>query len=354
MADKMTGLTLESALKARIKARKFAQCYILFGDEHFMIKKYVNDIISSAVSDFTEFNINNFEGGGNLRSICDAASALPMMSDKKVVSVADFPIDKVTSQDIKVLTDLVSDLPDTTVLIFWFEAVNIDIKKPTDKVLKFCNAVSKAGGVVCCINRKSQAELVALLQRGAAKRRCRLDPSVARYICETCSDDLSTVINELEKLCFYVGEDGVISPETVDKICSRSIESSVYNVSKLLLRGDLPAALKAVDDLLYMNTDPAFIASTISSAYVDIYRAFAARKASMQPEAAAKDFGYFKTAFRLTEADRNLRNFSEKQLAAALSSLAECDRLIKGSKCDSRAALERCMTELILIRQGAK
>lgn len=344
----------ESELKSHIKSGTFLPCYVLFGDEHYMIKTHLKNMVDSAVQEFPEFNIARFEGGGNLREICDAANSFPMMAAKKVVTVADFPIDKMTSADGEVLNELLSELPNTTLLIFWFESVEIDTKKPSDKVSKFFEAVAGNGGVICNVARKSQSELVGLLQRGAAKRRCRLDPSVARYICEVCSDDLSTVVNELEKLCHFVCEEGVITKETVDKICSRSVESSIYNVSKLLLRGDLSAALRSVDDLLYMNTDPAYIITTLSSAYVDMYRAFAARQASLKPENVAKDFGYFKTAFRLTEADRNLKNFSEEQLVKALKSLAECDRLIKGSKCDSRAALEACMLELTIIRQGAK
>ncbi|MBE6798900.1 MAG: DNA polymerase III subunit delta [Ruminococcaceae bacterium] len=344
----------ENELKSHIKSGSFAPCYVFFGDEHYMIKTHLKNMISSAVDDFLEFNIARFEGGGNLREICDAANSFPMMATKKAVSVADFPVDKLTSADSEVLKELLSELPATTLLIFWFESVEIDPKKPSDKVAKFFETVQANGGVICNISRKSQSELVGLLQRGAAKRRCRLDPSVARYICELCSDDLSTVVNELEKLCHFVGVEGVITKETVDKICSRSVESSIYNVSKLLLRGDLSAALHAVDDLLYMNTDPAYIITTLSSAYIDMYRALAARSASLKPENVAKDFGLFKTAFRLTEADRNLKHFSEAQLLKALKSLAECDRLIKGSKCDSRAALEACMLELTVIRQGAK
>lgn len=342
----------ESELKGHIKSGSFAPCYVLFGDEHYMIKTHLKNMIASAVQEFPEFNIARFEGGGVLREVCDAANSFPMMAAKKAVSVADLPIDKLTSADGEVIKELLSELPATTLLVFWFESVEIDPKKPSDKFSKFFEAVAENGGVICNISRKSQSELVGLLQRGAAKRRCRLDPSVARYVCETCSDDLSTVVNELEKLCHYVGEDGVITKETVDKICSRSVESSIYNVSKLLLRGDIAAALHSVDDLLFMNTDPAYIISTLSSAYIDMYRAFAARSASLKPEEVAKDFGYFKTAFRLSEADRNLRNFNELQLTAALKCLADTDRLIKGSKCDSRVALERCMTELTVIRQG--
>lgn len=352
MATKKWELTTESELRAHIKSRTFAPCYVFFGDEHYMIKTHLKNIAAAAVEEFPEFNVNHFEGGTNLRGICDAAGGFPMMADKKAVLVADFPVDKMTNSDSDVIEELLNDLPATTVLVFWFETVEIDIKKPSEKVKKFLDAVADINGCICNIQRKTQTELVQLLQRGAAKRRCRLDPSTARYICETCSEDLSTVVNELEKLCMFVGEDGTITKETVDKVCSRSVEASIYNVSKLLLRGDLQSALKAVDDLIFMNTDPAYIINTLSSAYIDIYRAFTARSASKNPESIAKDFGYFSTAFRLAEADRNLKSFNEAKLLKVMEVLSECDRKVKGSKADGRAVLESTMTELALIRQG--
>ena len=344
----------DSDLKMHIKSGCFAPCYVLFGDEHYMLKKYLNDIVSSAVDEFPEFNISRFEGNMDLRSISDAATAFPMMCAKRVVTVADFPIDKASSADLDTLFDLIVELPSTTVLVLWFETVEIDSKKPQEKAAKLFEVVTTAGGHVVNVNRKNQTEIVNLLQRGAAKRKCRLDASIARYIYETCSDDLSTLINELEKLCLFVGSDGVITKEVVDKVCSRSVEASVYNVSKMLLRGELQAAYKALDDLLYMNTDPAFILNILSSAYIDIYRAFAARKSGLNPESVAKDLGYYKTAFRLNEADRNLRSFSEKQLVATLKILAECDRLVKGSRCDGRIALETAMADLTVVLRQAK
>lgn len=344
---------LDADLKNHIKSGCFAPCYVLFGDEHYMLKKHLEDIVSRAVDEFEEFNISRFEGNANLRSICDAATAFPMMCAKRVVTVADFPIDKASSSDLETIFELIGELPSTTVLIFWFETVEIDPKKPHEKAVKLFEAIKRAGGHIVNVSRKGQAELVNLLQRGAAKRKCRLEASVARYIYETCSDDLSTLINELEKLCLFVGDDGVISKDVVDKVCSRSVEASVYNLSKMLLRGDLQGAYKALDDLLYMNTEPALLINILSSSYIDIYRAFAARKKGVNPESVGKDLGYFKNAFRLSEADRNLRNFSEKQLVLSLGILAECDRKVKGSRGDSRAILESAMAELtVVLRQG--
>ncbi len=339
----------ESDLKAQIKSKKFSNVYCLFGDEHYMIKRYVKNIISSAVEDFADFNVTQYDGSVKMQEVYDAVMAFPMMSPYRVVTLCDYPFEKVSANEIEKLLTCVTDMPSTSILILWFETVEINTKKPGDKFSKLFKAVAEAGGTVCNLCRKSEQEIIKLLQTGAAKRQCKLDTYAARYMVESCSDDLSTLINELEKLCSYVGEGGVITVNEIDKVCSRSTEASVYNVSKAVLKGDLQSAYKILDDLLYMNTDPAYILMCLSSAYIDIYRAFAVRSTGRKPETAAKELGYYNTAFRLAEGERQLSRLDEKQLTASLKLLADCDTLIKSTRCDGRTVLEKVIVDLVLI-----
>lgn len=342
----------EYDLKAHINSGNLTSCYFIFGDEHYLIKNYVSKIVSKSVGDFEEFNVNRFDGAVKAQEVFDAVQSFPMMSDKRVVTLCDYPFDKVSAAEQDKLLETISDIPETTVLVLFYETVEINPKKTGEKFSKLIKAVKSAGGSVFEINRKSESEIIKLLQSGANRRKCRMDLTAARYMVQTCSDDLGTLINELEKLCLFVGEEGIITTEIIDKICSRSVEASVYNVSKAVLRGDLHGALRLLDDLFYMNTDPVYVLTLLSSAYTDIYRVFAAQSKGLRTDAVAKEFGYGNTAFRLQEAERNMRKLSEQQILRSLQVLAECDRLAKSSRIGSRAALEKCVVELAMIQSG--
>ena len=342
----------ENELKIHIKSGNFAPCYILFGEEHYLIKNYVEKTVSACVDSFSEFNVNRFDGKTPIQEVFDAVQSFPMMSPRKVVTLCDYPFDKASSAETEKLLTMMADMPATTVFVMWFETVEINPKKPDNKFSKLMKAVREAGGAVCYLGRRQEGEIMKMLQSGAARRKCRMDATTARYMIETCSDDLGTLINELEKLCLYVGEDGTVSRETVDKVCSRSVEASVYNVSKAVLRGDLQGACRLLDDLFYMNTDPAYILNYLSSAYIDIYRVFAARSRGLKPDAVAKEFSYGNLAFRLNDAERNMRKFSEQQITDSLKCLSRCDEMIKGSRADGRTVLEKTLVELTVIAQG--
>lgn len=343
----------EAEIKNAIKSGCFAPCYLIFGEEHYLIKNYISQIENS-VEGFAEFNVNRFESGVKVQEVYDAVSSFPMMSSRRVVTLCDYPFDKATASETEKLIEMLNDMPSTTVFIMWYETVEINPKKPGEKFNKLIKAVKSVGGEVCYLGRKTEAEIIKILQKGAIKRKCQLDNYTARYIIETCSDDLNTLVNELEKLCLYLGENGVITKETVDKVCSRSVEAVVYNVSKTLLRGDLQGALKLLDDLFYMNTDPVLILTILASAYIDIYRVFAGRTKGLRPNEVGSELNYGTLAFRLNDAEKNLRKFTEKQLIDSLNVLKECEKQVKGSRVDSRTALEKVLVELSLIAEGKR
>lgn len=352
MANKMIEFTTEYDLKAQIKAKKFSNVYVLFGDEHYMIKHYVKSIVSSAVTELPEFNVAQFDGNVKMQDVYDSAVAFPMMSPLRAVTLCDYPVDKATSAEAEKLFTCIKDIPQTSILILYFETVEINPKKPGDKFSKLFGVVEEMGGTVCNISRKTVAEITKMLQLGAAKRQCKLEQAAARYMVETCSDDLSTLINELEKLCAYVGDGGNITVNEINKVCSRSTEASVYNVSKAVLSGDMKQAYKILDDLLYMNTDPQYILMCLASAYVDIYRAYVIRSSGKRSDDVAKELGYYNTAFRLREAERSLSKLSDVQIVKSVKLLAECDKLMKSTRSDNRTLLEKVIVDLAIVARG--
>lgn len=351
---KQPEILTENDLVSAIKGKNLSGCYCIFGDEQYLIKRHINEMLRLAVSDLADLNLMKFDGAVKAQTVYDAVTSFPVMSASRAVTLCDFPFDKAPQNEIDKLFSAIADMPPTTVFIIWFETISIPVKKPGDRFSKLFFAVSESGGHVYNIGRKNTSDIMRLLQSGAARRKCRMEPTTARYMIDTCSDDLSTLVNELEKLCLYVGEGGNISNETVDLVCSRSLEASVYSLSKAVLRGDIAGAFKTIDDLSFMNTDPAYILTILSSAYIDIYRAYAAKCAGIRPEAAAKELGYFGTAFRLTDAERQLKNFSEKQIISSLRCLYECDKTVKSSRVPGRTTLEKAVVQLALIARGQK
>lgn len=337
----------ENDLAAEIKQGAFSPCYLFFGEEFFLTKTYILRLKNSLGIEFPEFNLASFDGNAKIRDTYAAATSFPMMSAKKAVVLCDFDVDKAAAADFEVLLDTVRDAPPTTCFIICFETVVLDRKKLSDRCRKLFEAVSEVGGKVACFERKTTSEIARILQKGASSRKAALESNAAYFMVENCSGDLGTLVNELEKLCVFVGGGGTIGIKEVETVCARSTESSVYSIADAILQRDLGKAYSILDDLLYMNTEPALIISIMSQSYIDLYRAFAAKTKGVSSSEAAGAFGYGRVAFRFDNAMRRVSKFSERTLKNSLKILSECDREVKASRTSPRVSLEKAIASLV-------
>ena len=340
----------ESELKKQIKDT-LAPVYLLYGTETYLKQHYVNQLVKKAAGEDKSFNFNRFDGAPDMQALYDAASQFPLLHPTKCVLICDYDVEKASASELDKLLEIVAEPFDTTVLIFWFDTVEINPKKAA-KFKKLAAAAEKRGGCAVELNRKTASELQRMLCSGAARRGCRMEPTTARYLIETCSDDLQTLLAELEKLCAY-SQDGAITREIIDKVAVRRVDVSIYNLAKALTGGRMEEAMGILDALFFQRVEPVVILSSLSAPYVDMLRAKAALAAGKKPEEIAADFGYYGTAFRLKNAGYTARHMSEAQLRESLGVLLEADGMLKGSKTPPRVALEQTLIRLYMIAKGA-
>lgn len=340
----------EKQLNEHIKSKKISSVYFIFGDDHFLIKNAVEKIVKNTVTDFPEFNFNDFKIGADALDICTAASAMPLMAENKCVSVCDVELEKLSSLDFERILSLAEEPNESTVLVFWFEAISINSKKLTERQRKLLKAVEK-NGTVAEINHRSIGELATALRKAAQKRGGELEISTAYYLIETCSQDLFTLTNEIEKLAAFCGP-RKFTREDVDLVCSKTFEASIFDISKAIITKDIKKALNLLYDLFFMNVPPLTIVYNIANDFIDLSRAKAAVNAGKNINDAAKEFGYkSNVAFRLTNAQRNVRYLSEKQIKKSLNLILDAEEKVKSNKNQAKTLIEQLVIELVLVLQ---
>lgn len=337
----------EDAVKKDISTSNFAKCYLLYGDDLYLKKHYSDSISEKAYGGDPLFNLQKFELDANLQDVYDAVNQFPMMADSKCVLLIDYDFEHCSKSDFNMLCDLISGIDDGCVFILRFDAIEFDTKNSA-KAKKILSAVEKCGGKTVCLNHRSHDSLTKMLIAGAAKRGCTLTDRDARYLIENCSDDLSLLKNELDKLCGYV-KSGKIDKETINSVAIKSAESSVYDYVQKIIDGNISEALKMLDNLFYMRVEPMIILYTASAAYVDIYRVFAANKANVSIDAVANEFSYKNRAFVLKRAAVNLKKFDKKKLVLSFNELLRADEHLKNFGYDPRTVLEELTVKLVYI-----
>ena len=341
-------IAFERDLKKNIESGNFLPVYLLFGNDDGLKRLYYSDIVKKTVGDDDCFNLQRFGADADLQTVYDATMQFPMMSDKKCVTLCDFDFEKSGENNFSRIITLIEDLPDTTVFVVWFDTVEIDEKKST-RFKKLCVAVESKGGMTVKLDHRNATDLVKMLCKAAEKQGVRMESSTAKYLMEVCSTDYNILKNELQKLTSYMGGEGLITREIIDTVCVKSVEASVYNISRELAAKNIGKALNMLDELLFLKIKPHVILSVLSTAFVEMYLGKTASVGGIKPAEVANAFGYKNREFVITRAIDSARKLDERTLGLCLSELLSADNKLKSTSVNERVIIEELMIKLVYI-----
>lgn len=335
----------EQQLRKQIKENSFENAYLIYGEESYLKEYYVSQMREKIVDKtFESFNYHFFDGKDiSLDEILKDAQMLPMMSEYNLVIARDYPVDK-TQSDIKLLEEYLSDCPDTTVFILWYDSLEPDVKSA--KFKKLIKAFDSAGAVVN-MQKRSESDVARLLVSGAKKRGAVIDIDNAKYLISVSGNDMKNLLNELDKLSYFV-KGGEITKDIIDNMATKCLQARIYDLSKFVVSGNSDKASEVLDTLFAMKEEPVIILSAISSVYVDMYRVKCAKTAGFTYDDVAKHYNYRGREFALRNASRDCANLSEKQLTSSLDAITNTDIKIKSTAVDKKLLIEELIIKLIM------
>lgn len=339
----------EAQIKAQIKSGSFSNAYLIYGEESYLKEHYISQLKKKIVDPaFESFNFHQFEGKDtSLDDILKDAQMLPVMSEYNFVLVRDYPIEK-SKADIKLITEFLEDVPESTVIAFLYDAIVPD--KKSAGFNKVVSAFDNAGAVVN-MEKRSEADVAKLLVSGAKKRGSSIDINNAKYLISISGNDLKNLLNELDKLSYFA-QGKEITREIIDNMAAKCLQARVYDISKALVTGDCDTAYKALDTLFGMKEDPILILAVIGGVYVDMYRVKCAKTAGFSYDDVSKHYNYKGREFALRNASRDCAKLSENQLRKSLDEIINTDIKLKSTAIDKKLLLEELMAKLILIADG--
>ena len=342
----------EAELKTQIKNGEFSNLYFLYGEEKYLIKHYAGLLLKKIVpSDFADFNLHTYDGkNADFDEVSNAAEALPMFSEYSCIHLVDLPADNLNADVSDKLEKLVSDIPETTVILISLPTVEVNMKSAKGKKIL---ALFEKFGTCVCFSHATVQQLCKLIEKGAKDRGCIFGFSEANYLISLVGDDMTVILNELQKICAYKRE-GTVQKADIDAVVVKNVQAKAFDLAKALTSGNCDMAMSILDSLFYMREEPINILGAIITPYVDMYRAKVYVSGGMRAEDGAKDFNYRNKEFRLTNGARTSSKYSMAQLRSFLDVLNEADTMLKSTAVDGRMILEQTITKLLLVSNGEK
>lgn len=346
----------EAEFKQQIKTGAFSNAYLIYGEEAFLKNHYVHLLKKKIVEPgFEDFNYHSYNGNQTaLDEILKDAEMLPMMSSYNFVLVCDYPFDKKES-DIKLLQDFLSDIPQTTILVFWYDSIDFPLKNKEGRILsksnKIENAFIKSGSAVE-LKTRTEAELVKMLISGFKKRGSVISAANAKYLISLSGNDIQTLQNETEKIAHFVKE-AEVTKDVIDRLATKSLQARVNDLSKAIVAGDYDKAYSILNALFIHEPKAEYLLGTISKSYVDMYRVKCAKSAGLPASDVKKYFSYPYDSY-INNAVRDSAKLSIKQIRKSLDVIMEADNALKSTSVNKKLIFEEAMVKLLLISKEVK
>lgn len=212
-------------LKKSLKSGQVASCYILQGDDSFLVD-LARTMICDLVTEYRDMNIDTREFT-SASEFAMALNQIPLMSAYRVVHALS------GKTDLKqAIADFLKSPPDGTVLL---------LTPPAEEKISFDSAVK-----VDC-NRLSRDYVLAWVKRKADEAKVSVTNGAFDELFVRCGGYLSRISSETDKL-FSMGK-AVIERFDVSQTVAATLEYKTYELSSDILSGNKLRALSIVADI---------------------------------------------------------------------------------------------------------
>ncbi len=309
--------------------------HVIVGEETFLVERAVGLLRAAAVGQESNgFNEDLFHGQGRAGTTeTSTASTLPMMASRRFVLVRG--VDAMNAEQQEPLAAYLKDPSPSTCLVL--TAAKLDGRG------KLAKSAKKLGAWVDARPMKG-GDLRRFASSECRSRGHDLRDEAAHALMDAIGEDLAALDDALERLSLYVGEGQSIDLLAVEACVTRIRTETIWELVDAVGLGDSGRAMRAVASLLADREPPLRILAMLARQLRIVARMRSALGRGLPDREAAKEAGV--PPWKAGEMKQAARRLNLAALGRAFSTLAETDRLLKGSRQLPEAVLEQAVLQL--------
>ena len=342
----------EDKLSSDIKAGKIGNLYFIYGKEPLLVNMYADRLVEKTVgADADDFNLQRLGDLPDPDILTDYVEALPVFADMKAVLVKDFDPERADAELSKRYLNIISDVPESTVLIFYSPSLDIEEKGMKAKTKKFIETADKHG-IVCAVEQMKPPKIAELCVKKAAKEGIVISPDDALFLTERTGGHMLEASDEMSKLMSYVGKGGRITRQEIEMLVPKQLSAGVFELADAVNSGRRADAFRIIDELFLQQLEAISIMGALSGTFLDMYCAKLARNDGISPVKAAPMFGCFggKAWVFSNKIFPAAANLPTEYLRQTVKVLSEADITLKSRPVDHRTVIEETVVKLFELR----
>lgn len=240
-----------------IKTENFASAYLFYGEETFIGKLLIDNVIEQLFAPgFEVFNYNLFKDKETTAGdIVQACNTLPLGATVRLVVVQEEVgvFERNTEADHKVFSAYFKDPAPHTLLIFTLTK--------GDKRKKIYQTLSEKC-VTVRLDKLSETDLTNWIAARIKKENKRIDKVTLKKLVwrlkylENKEMTITAVDNKVQQLINYSGDNNVITMEDVQKTIPSGIEENIFKMLDYSLQGKAAEAIAVSKELIAKGESP--------------------------------------------------------------------------------------------------
>ena len=226
-----------SSIIANWKNKEFKPVYWLEGDEDYFIDEVMDYAEKKILSESeAEFNQTIFYGkDANWADIVNACRRYPMFAERQVVLLKEAQ----QMKEVDKLESYVENPLPSTILVVSYKGKTLDGRQ------KFSKLIKKKGEVFHS-KKMYENQLPGWINSYLQANGFSIKPKALALLVDHIGNDLSRMVNEIEKLSLNLGKDKNITEDHIEKFIGISKEYNIFELQNALSKKDQPKAIRII------------------------------------------------------------------------------------------------------------
>lgn len=329
----------------QIKKKQFAQLYLLYGTESFLIHETIQLLISHALSeDEKDFNLSTYDLEETPIEIAiEDAETFPFIGEKRLI-VLQNPIfltsekskEKV-EHNISKLEEFLKNPAPYSIVVIAAPYEKLDERRKITKDLKRNAMIGEA-------KKLNDQELKNWIKERVHANGVEIEDKAIEKMVGIAGSNLFVLTNEIDKMSLYAGSEKRIDLETVEKLVSKTLEQNIFELVEKVVHRKIEDALRIYYDLLKQNEEPIKILALLAGQFRLIYQV---------KELAKRGYGQQQIAgsikqhpYRVKLAAGQAQLFTEEELKRMILIFADADYQMKTGGLNKQMIIEMIFFQL--------
>lgn len=325
-------------LRRELAAGTVGNLYIFHGEETYLRDKSLEQMKALLLTGgLDDFNYHFLAGKDfSLSLLQNLVDAMPMMSERTMVVVNDWDMDK---GDREGLMELLGDLPDYVCLVFVYDVLEY---KPDNRA-KLSKLVREKGKVVN-FTSQDQRRLLRWVNVRFQALGHEISEADAKYLIFRCGDLMTGLISEIGKIGAYA-KGKQITQQDIDAVTTPQLDAVIFQLTDAIAGKNFDRAFSVLGELLHMQEPPIKLLAALAKQVRQLYTARLGAERKKNVKWLMELWG-LRREFQAEKLYQSCRRFSLEWYRWALLRCEAADLRMKSTGADGQEVLVDLLLEL--------